>query len=562
MQTDAFYVPKTTDTYADTLTAWGLAKVLEDVLQQAGVREHGDTLVEDCGTHYVVRLPQPFQRAWLDNLNARRFTYYLAQSRSQFTGTASIGVIFLDVEYERARQFQDRLLSHFGAMTTLQADSAVNKVYDLVPDKAADYRALIEAVLSRFGAAPPEEAEWRKRLKQVNLSTEQVTASSMLNPAQGKGDNSTKPKGATPRNIPTGWVGEWLKIIGFHTAGIAAKLKDGKEYRVAVLVPKRIRLRNHRGVYDRFLPTFLGSSALKFDCLAALSYAREFLSYIREEPDERDALLGLSSVVLPDVVRGFLCAGFLKTSQHVFSVSRITGYDLPDWVRLTDDAETLQRYQDAIAEHRRCIGRLDESRGEQNTMLQDYREWLSSGNYESLFAFFAGYAAHRIGCAVDDKPCSAFTTTNLEVIFMSDPRTERPLTPILQKEGFRNVATAIRRGTINAQYQRKQGNLPSGVDVHFGLSHELRRNASYRDKFIATLCNFLNTYNLENLRVSSRDEGTTPPDKKYRRKNVETSDIEEIVRLTDEYGSELICGLLLAYGYAKDPREKDTGDDG
>jgi len=580
MAGNTLYVPKTTDTYADALMAWGLAVVLEDALEQAGIRNHDEIVVEDGDTHYVICLPQAFRREWLCRLKARRFTYYLAQSRSQFTGTEGAGIIFLDEEYEKASQFQNmpedtpenreakalrkphRLLSHFDAMTRLQADNVVKRIFELSCVNDDQYRALVDVVIARFSTAGSDLADWRRLIKETNLPTEQVTASSMLNPAQGKGANSLKPKGAAPGNIKADWVGEWLKIIGFHTAGAAAKLKDGREIRIAVLLPRRIRLRHHRAIFERFLPTYFGSSAVKLDCLSALRYAHEFLSYIREEPDERDALLGLRGAVLPDVVRGVLCAGFLKTSKFAFSISGVSGYDLPAWVRLTDDAETLQRYQEVISEHRRCIGRLDESRGEQVTMLQEYREWLSSGNYQNLFAFFAGYAAHRMRCAVDDKPCSAFTTTNLEVIFMNKGSNEKQddLFPILQNEGFRNVATAIRKGTINAQYQRNQGNLPSGVDVHFGLSHELRRNATYRDKFIFTLCNFLNTYNLENLRVSSRDDSTVPPDKKYRRKNVETSDIEAIVQLTDKYGSELICGLLLAYGYARDPHEKGVSD--
>jgi hypothetical protein len=458
-----------------------------------------------------------------------------------------------------------RLLSHFRAISDLQADCTVNKVFSLVPKHAAGYRTLIDAILLRYSVNPPTELGWRKLLKQASLYTEQVTASSMLNPAQGKGVNSPKPKGAAPGNIQADWVDEWLKIIGFHEAGAASGFKDlrntTKEYRVSVLVPQRIRLRHHRAIFMRFLPSYFGSSALKLDCLSALRYAQEFLTYLHEEPDELDSLLGLGSLTLPDMVRGVLSAGFLKTSQFAFSVSRVTGYDLPPWVHLKNDANALERYHSAIDEHRRCIESLNDKRGEGVTMLEEYREWLSTGSYQSLFAFFAGYAAHRIRCAVKDEKCPAFTTSNLEVIFMSDPRTERPLTPILQNEGFRNIATAIRKGTINAQYQRKQNKLPSGVDVHFGLSHELRRNATYRDKFITTLCSFLNVYNLENLRVSSREGISDPSDKKYGRKNVETSDIEEIVRLTDEYGSELICGLLLAYGYAKDTRDQSMNDD-
>jgi len=568
-----YYVPKSSDTYSDVLVVWGLATVLADVLEQAGVRNFDHTLIKDSGTHFVVRLPQPFQSEWLEHVKARRLTYYLVQKKEGHTGPSRNNVVFLDEQYELAKRQHSiseetpetrelhaasaahPLLSHFGAISSLQADTTCNKIYKLSPESDIDYRKLIEVIVRLFACEEANEALLQRNLKQLGLPTDQVTASSLINPTQGKGGNRPKPTGASLGNMRVVWVLEWLKFIGFHAAGAAAGFKDArntvKEYRVVVLVPKRIHLRYHRDIYDRFLPTYFGKSALKLDCMASLNYAYEFLRYMESPAVAASGLRALLGATLRDVVSGFLCAGFLKTSQFAFSVSRVTGYDLPVWISLSDDATTIDRYQEVIEEHRQCIQFLNETRGEEQTLLTGYRDWLSDGSRSIFLDFLARYAEHRMHCAANDRPCAAFTTTNLEVILMNNMPNERPLAPVLENEGFRNVATAIRRGTINAQYRRKSAKgLPSGMDVHFGLSHELRRNAPYRDKFIASLCNYLNIYNLENLRVSSRGEQP--------RKNVETADIEAIIRLVDEYGSELICSLLLAYGYARDPREKDV----
>ncbi len=40
------------------------------------------------------------------------------------------------------------------------------------------------------------------------------------------------------------------------------------------------------------------------------------------------------------------------------------------------------------------------------------------------------------------------------------------------------------------------------------------------------------------------------------RKDVRTDDIAEVVRLIDKYGSEVVANLLIAYGYAGEPREE------
>lgn len=256
-------------------------------------------------------------------------------------------------------------------------------------------------------------------------------------------------------------------------------------------------------------------------------------------------------------MQGFQAASFFKNSQHTFAVSRVTNYNLPAWVRLPDtrNQAEVQQYKGVVQEHRKCVRNLNEERGEQVTMLERYRDWISSGNLTACFEFFARYAEHRMRCAADNKPCPAFTTTNLEVILVNDSQQDKPLRSIIENEGFRSIAAAIRKGTINAQYRRKsQVGLPSGMDVHFELSHELRRNAPYRDKFVASLCHYLNTYNLENLRVSSRGENPG-------RVNIQTDAIEEVLQLIDKYGPELICGLLLAYGYAKEPRDPDVNDE-
>lgn len=120
---------------------------------------------------------------------------------------------------------------------------------------------------------------------------------------------------------------------------------------------------------------------------------------------------------------------------------------------------------------------------------------------------------------------------------------------ILDSEGFQNVAYAIRQSTVTAQWRKKEGD--RRYDVRYGLGQELVRKSQYKDDFIAELSDFLHKYNAENAQVMENRAGP------YRR-SIRTSDIEEIVSLIDSYGSDVICKLLVAYGYAREPR---TGND-
>lgn len=90
--------------------------------------------------------------------------------------------------------------------------------------------------------------------------------------------------------------------------------------------------------------------------------------------------------------------------------------------------------------------------------------------------------------------------------------------------------------------------------MRYGLGQELARKARYRQEFIAALSDFLHKYNAENAQVMA----TRP--KPYRRA-IQTSDIDEIVQLIDEYGSETVANMLIAYGYARasrDPQDENN----
>lgn len=131
---------------------------------------------------------------------------------------------------------------------------------------------------------------------------------------------------------------------------------------------------------------------------------------------------------------------------------------------------------------------------------------------------------------------------------------DKRLTPILESEAFRNVAAAVRRATVNEQYMKAKGQ--DVFDVHYGLVQELRRKARFRDQFVAVLCDFAASYNSENARREEQLKGGAG----RRRPALTTSDLQEFIRLVDDYGSELVAMLLVAYGTARELREAEPDD--
>ena len=129
---------------------------------------------------------------------------------------------------------------------------------------------------------------------------------------------------------------------------------------------------------------------------------------------------------------------------------------------------------------------------------------------------------------------------------------EPELSAILEMPGFQNVAYAIRQSTVVAQYRKGQGD--RRYDVRYGLGLDLTRKANYPAEFIAALSDFLHKYNAENAQVMENRPGP------YRR-SIQTADIDDVVALVDKYGAPLICHLLVAYGYARSPREATSANE-
>ena len=88
--------------------------------------------------------------------------------------------------------------------------------------------------------------------------------------------------------------------------------------------------------------------------------------------------------------------------------------------------------------------------------------------------------------------------------------------------------------------------------MRYGLAANFKRKATVRDELIAVLSDFMQSYNQEN---AQKLENTG----QQMRRDLRTTDIEEVVRLVDTYGSDVVANLLIAYGYAREPREAESG---
>ena len=128
--------------------------------------------------------------------------------------------------------------------------------------------------------------------------------------------------------------------------------------------------------------------------------------------------------------------------------------------------------------------------------------------------------------------------------------TNKPLSEIIENPGFQNVAYAIRHSSVIPQ-GRKARDQETLYEVRYALGMDLKRKSTVRDDFITALADFMQSYNQENSRVLERSN-------QQMRRDIRTSDVQEVVKLVDAHGAEVVANLLVAYGYARE--ERDTPD--
>lgn len=586
MHQSTYYVDKTTDTFADVLLAYGVASLLERLLQandgEATVR------VKDAGSVYTIVLEEPIEAGFEEMDWFCDLPFIHTRSKRPPQGWAG-AVVDYDAERDRRAEYFEarRRLSpearrpgatvddhpELAAVLALEprpdwdtlaqinqmgAITAYSQVLNAWLECRSCFPDLLRLLLALFSSTPngvDDALTTWKALKAQNAleAKDTVTPVQVLNPGMGKGINRPKADGAHRLGNPDSfWPLESLKFWGMRRAGVpridqtpqqtaGRGPRDRKTY---VLRPVNITLDTHDKVYRLFNRAMWASTAVKMDVLAALRYTDTFLDQwlagqladVRWGEEPGDHVLGMATA-------------FYKDMGNAVAVLNLSEIALPRWMKVERPQEG-RAYRTLLEEHRRITDSLQERNADEFRLLEHYRDFLSGRDLTAFFAFAAGYASLVMSrMAQGQWRTPRLTTTNLEVLMMEH---DKKLKPILESPGFQNVAAAIRRSTVIPQYFKARGD-KGPYDIRYGLGADLLRQATYPDRFIQALSEFLHDYNRETAQIYERYKGNPP----VRRARVTTGDIQQMVELVDEHGSQTVANLLVAFGYAREPREPE-----
>src|SRR5713226_1311294 len=542
-----YYIDKRSETSADTLLAIGFASLLGYIHRKLyGTAD--DILIQDAGPYYTISLPhsigtndlpksldlpmllplsnsklrekQEKQGKTLDGFN---YNEQMERSRAYREQVKKLPAEFQtpDARVKRAPELleiigeePDTRLSHYQTISQMKIASSFNELAQRWTELTEEQKQLHVNLLLTLFSSPDNDlveaiASWQKLAKEHNIrGNVLVTALQIINPTTGKGANRGKASELAIGNQDSFWLLELLKFKGFMDAAAPLVIKESKDRKTYVLQPKTIELST------------------------------------------------------------------LKDMSSAYATMNVAAINLPSWLPEMNSLDQVKEAESLLDEHIRLIQQIRNSKGEEGSeefeLLHLYRDFLSGHDLRPFWKFTAAYSSYLVSAREKNRYVQQLTTSGLEKLIMNSHNESTKLAEITNNEGFKHIAYAIRQSTVIAQYRRAQLKDPTIVtyEVRYGLGQELMREAGYREKFMVALCEFLQKYSAETAREEEKVANrlgrklTLEDRRTYNlRANIANTDIDEIAALIDRFkSSELICSMLVAYGYARDSRKSSNED--
>ncbi len=546
-------VPKGTLTYADTLEAIGLASLFEEITGSQ-YRLHD---LDEC---YTVEGPDlPAATSWPAIEPGYPFIYLPAD------GVKPTGRV-MDYAAEREK---DQRRRDFFKSAGKKREQLLRTLRDQGQDEPAppvpEYRlALFLASMRRGWSSDKQLYRWLQADRQravdwlaANLGIAAsgkvdapvLTNSQVFNPISGKGVHRAKPDSTTPASISGEVVDpfrEWLKYRGAYLAMLPYRTDDG--FKVFVIAPGDIKTGGLGRIYHEMRRLNLWGP-IRLDVETPLRLAE----YLVHCSDVMGGSIALAGRMTRDVIRGLHQAFFksLGTSSALMNYSFTA---LPSWFRIVDQEDANNFIQlvhsfigyKAIDGVTGCLRSLNESHSNDIPVLQQFRQWLASGELKDYLEFSHLFSLHVMKRMGGDEWVKIVSMDNLDILMIRG----YDMQGIIEVKGFQSVAKAIRNATIYALAAQRQDRRTR--EVHFGLAQRWKQKIKGGNAaFIATLSDFVQQYNWESENLDKKKGGSSGDWKQHK---VNAVDLDEVIGLVEQKGAELIGMMLLAYGYARGPK--------
>ncbi|MDO8589506.1 MAG: hypothetical protein Q7T82_20985 [Armatimonadota bacterium] len=574
-----YYSPILSDTQADVFAVVGLARLLHT--------SDGSPMINHDGDYYVVQTNDDLSSADVQEARAKKQLYKFLDDGKCGDSNGLAAYDYVD----RARVENEKREKYRKVQEELQKQPAMRKNPDVqqrIAEYAPDPEHRLHTVFKTMQTHKAANNSLRKALTSKNrqevissltalkvrggpLPTIKVdaTANQLINPLLAKGCRRPKPDN-TKRDIQRlhevrdSEFLQYLRYGGYYATAVPHTFKEGDKYHLRLLTPAphRISLANLIGLVTKLRASGARGKRCQRDVLAAVETARLLIDHSEFGTAVLPDLLSILNKTPADIISGLYATHYMPTSQHVKNIVEMSFMPLPSWFAIRS-ADEAQAWREILSEHRSVLLGLKERNSAELGLLKQYRLALQRQErdaLENLIEFIGRYGSYCMS-ATNDRGRSfmaRFTTANIERMAQ---HMAADLSAILADPGFRAVARAIRKATVNAQVQKAlHAQDPSTPkpwrEIRYGLLAELNRKRVVRDEFVESLAEFLASYNRENARRRETEKRTEAAPG-----NVTTEEFEALTRLIDGKGSMLVGSLLCAYGTCREPKGVDESQE-
>jgi hypothetical protein len=574
------FIPKRFNNYADTFLLLGLARLLTFALSQT--HQKTDLQLLDAGTCYCIYRKQPLNLEAIAQLAYADPFLPVCGRNTDRSAIPDDATIFDAVEQAQIRRqylearSQGKIQRDSGdpilppdpktqngiTLTSMRSEKNHNDLWLAGRNLEAHYGALLVALIEGFSQSLCLSEDLFSAIAdrfyertQVKLPSS-ASAIKIYLPTAVEGVSRVKADNNKTDRKKADWLMLWLIAHGFFVFGVSESVKVADKYdrRVLALEPQDIRFSKYCEVLDRFrqLNTPSGSHGVaRFDAELVLRFCLELLQHHQAEAVERpEDDLELCQPI-NHFVSGFAGTGFGSKGQ-VYGVKELFRLGLPGWVQPSTYDE-LQSYQTLLQEHLAVVRSLSAESGH-SELLAAYRDFITGNSLRLFFPFQVSYADYIVRQLADSHARSPrlFSVSGLNLMTQKDASFQQ----ITQDPSFLRIAKAINQATVFAGKVRTQaGVIELDWQRNYGLAQRLSSQSGSKKEFLSAIADFLAKYEAENLRLTEQLQNRG---QSLRRIWTTKEDLDRLVELVEAHDTVLVANLLIAYGYARWTKAKET----
>lgn len=561
-----FKVKKATGTYSDTIEAFGLANLLNEIQNRAEL-PRAKLWIEDNGLCYEITSEPEIQSVDIVNLiYFPLFQYVIRDTTETFDESFFDYPKQRDLKKERqeltqkaykefagkdkSEQLKLRLreieriyseekfispqLDVYSQVITPNNFVGFDKLYRNISSNKEAFPEIVKAILDYYSDQKSE-----LKTKTFTDFNDSVTALQIYNPTTGKGQNKGKASGASAGPVKLNWISETMKISGALSNMLCQLVKVGSSYDMKVVVPdfKKAEYNKQKQIALAFKKNIKGNTPLKVDILNLLIVNKQLIECTDEYSNfkAKNILTGLHSTYQKD----------LGQNKAVINIAEL---QTPDFIEFNTEDEAKD-WIEFLKEQINIIGSIEEL-GDATQGLVAYRTFLTSSHFQSWIKFIFWYTGHIMSNYSKSKYTLPFKVTSLNKFLKTTTMSDFKITEIISNEGFQKVAYAIRKSTVTLQYTPKDRRK---FEIRYGLAQTLQNKSKSATDLAEFVGEFIATFNAETARNAEKTGAAL-------RANIRENELNLFYGLLDKYPSKVVGALLASYGFALTEKEAAKAD--